>query len=244
MSLTPGGAIPAYRQAADPKVEARALDRLAKDPQVQRKLKDFEVAVAKARDLDAALKDPRVLAVLLPAMGLGDQLDYPGLARRALAADPADPKSLLNRLSDGRWKDAVVSLDLKGGGIDALRDAANLARFDKGLRSLQWRQSLDETNAGISDALYFKQVASNVTSTYGLLGNAVLRRVVTGALGLPQELALQSVEAQSRAVAKRLPITDLRDPKKVERLIERYLTNASLNTGTQAGSGYPLSLFA
>nr|WP_246504172.1 DUF1217 domain-containing protein [Plastoroseomonas arctica] len=177
-------------------------------------------------------------------MGLGDQLEFPGLARRALAADPADPKSLLNQLSDARWKDAVTSLNLKGQGIAALRDPANLARFDKALRSLQWRQGLDETTAGISDALYFKQVSANVTSTYGLLGNAVLRRVVTGALGLPDELALQSVEAQSRAVARRLPITDLRDPQKVERLIERYLTNANRDgTGTSTTS-YPLSLFA
>ena len=244
MSFALAGAIPAYRQASDPKVEARALERLSRDPQIQRKLAAFELAVGKARDLEAALKDPRVLAVLLPAMGLGDQLDFPGLARRVLTADPADTKSLLNQLSDGRWKDAVTALDLKGRGIAALRDPANIARFDKGLRSLQWRQSLDQTNAGISDALYFKQVAANVTTTYGLLGNAVLRRVVTGALGLPQELALQSVEAQSRAIDKRLPIGDLRNPKKVERLIERYLANANLDTAFQQSGGYPLSLFA
>ncbi|MDB5318046.1 MAG: hypothetical protein JWO24_3890 [Rhodospirillales bacterium] len=243
MSYGLASVIPSYRQALDPKVEARALERLAKDPQVQRKMKDFETAIGKAKDLDAALRDPRVLAVLLPSMGLGDQLDYPGLARRALAADPADPKGLLSRLTDIRWKDAVVALDLKKKGIEALRDLANLARFDKGLRSLQWRQSLDETTTGLSDALYFKQVAASVTSTYGLLGNAVLRRVVTRALGLPDELALQSVEAQSRAVAKRLPLADLRDPKKVERLIERYLTHANMDDAGQ-GSGYPLSLFA
>ncbi|MES2711403.1 MAG: DUF1217 domain-containing protein [Pseudomonadota bacterium] len=244
MSATLAGAIPAYRQASDPKVEARALERLARDPQIQRRMKDFETAVGKAKDLESALKDPRVLAVLLPAMGLGDQLEFPGLARRALAADPADPKGLLGKLADSRWKDAVTALDLKGRGIAALRDPENIARFDKGLRSLQWRQGLDQTTAGISDALYFKQVAANVTTTYGLLGNAVLRRVVTGALGLPQELALQSVEAQSRAIGKRLPMGDLRDPRKVERLIERYLTNANLDTTTQLGSAYLLSLFA
>ena len=47
MSFSLGGAIPAYRQASDPKVEARALERLAKDPQIQRKLAAFEVAVGK-----------------------------------------------------------------------------------------------------------------------------------------------------------------------------------------------------
>lgn len=242
MSFSLGGAIPAYRQASDPKVEARALERLAKDPQIQRKLAAFELAVGKARDLETALKDPRVLAVLLPAMGLGDQLEFPGLARRALTADPADPKSLLTRLTDVRWRDAVTTLDLKGRGIEALRDPANIARFDKGLRSLQWRQSLDETNVGISDALFFKQVAGNVTTTFGVLGNAVLRRVVTGALGLPPELALQSVEAQARAIERRMPISDLRNPNKVDRLIERYLANANLDSGTRQGGGYLLSL--
>ena len=66
-------------------------------------LKQFEAAMAKAKDVKSALQDPRVLAVLLPALGLADQAAYPGLVQRALLADPEDPKGLLASL-DRRFR--------------------------------------------------------------------------------------------------------------------------------------------
>ena len=71
------------------------------------------------------------------------------------------------------------------------------------------------------------------SNIYAVLGDPIIRRVVTGALGLPPEIAIQSVETQARAVRARLDITKLEDPKEVQRLAERYLMNrANENAGT------------
>jgi hypothetical protein len=47
--------------------------------------------------------------------------------------------------------------------------------------------------------------------------------VVIGALGLPDQIAIQPVETQARAVLAKLKIADLQDPVKVRAIAERYL---------------------
>jgi hypothetical protein len=42
-----------------------------------------------------------------------------------------------------------------------------------------------------------------------------MRRVVLGALGIPDQVAIQPVETQARAVLARLKLADLQDPTKV-----------------------------
>ena len=80
---------------------------------------------------------------------------------------------------------------------------------------------------------------------FDVLGNPVLRRVVTGALGLPDAIAVQSVEAQGRAVTARLKIESLQDDRAVRKLVERYLLAAAQATlATTPSPNDPLSAIA
>src|SRR3712207_8592650 len=57
--------------------------------------------------------------------------------------------------------------------------------------------------------------AGSVSNVYTILGNPVLRRVITGALGLPAAIAVQPIESQARAITARMKLSDLKDPAKV-----------------------------
>ncbi len=233
-------AIAALKAAQAKGAEAKGVAAERKDPVTITALKQFEAAVAKAKDVKAALQDPRVLAVLLPAMGLADQAAYPGLVQRALLADPKDSKGILASL-DSRFATAATILDLKAKGLAGLRDPKLLANLASGYVQYQYQQGLDDRNAGMSDALYFIQNAAAKTDVYGILGNAVMRRVVTGALGLPAQIAVQSVETQARAITSRMKVADLQDPKTVQALAQRYVM-AQAGSGSGSG-GSLLSLF-
>ena len=233
-------AVVALKRAQSKEAETKGVAAERKDPVTITALKQFESAVAKARDVKSALQDPRVLAVLLPSLGLADQAAYPGLVQRALLADPKDAKGLLASL-DSRFKAAASTLDLKAKGLAGLRDPALLAKLEAGYVQYQYQQGLDEKNAGMSDALYFIQNAAAKTDVYGILGNAVMRRVVTGALGLPAQMAVQSVETQARAITSRMKVADLQDPKKVQALAQRYVMAQAGTSG--GGTGSLLSLF-
>lgn len=227
-------AIPALRRALAPGAEERALARLARDPQVTRQMEQFTRAVERAPDLRAALRDPRVQQVVLTALGLPDAVGQTGLVLRALTADPADADGILAKLPDRRWKAAAESLRLDQRGLAALRDPQVQASLAEGLRRATWRQELDRSQPGLSDALLFKERAARAKTTFDVLGDPVLRRVVTGALGIPQQIAVQPVETQARAIGSRLDVAKLQNPKEVARLAERYVLAAA--TGA-AGSG-------
>ena len=56
-----------------------------------------------------------------------------------------------------------------------------------------------------------------------ILGDPINRAVVTTALGIPREIAFQSLTAQENAITARLDVKKLQDPKFVANLTNRYL---------------------
>lgn len=223
MSGSLGNALSIFRRAIQPAEESRALSRLDKDTSIQAQMEQFRRAVDGARDIKAALRDRRVLTVIGTAMGIPEAPDRAGLASRALLSDLKDEKSVANTLSDKRWKEAAESLNLGKQGLGALRDPKVQATLLEGLKQARWRDDLDAQNKGMADALEFNERAGRAETSLDVLGDPVLRRVVTGALGLPQQIAIQSVEAQARAVDSRFKVAKLQNPAEVRRMAERYL---------------------
>jgi hypothetical protein len=107
--------------------------------------------------------------------------------------------------------------------LGSLADPKMLEILTDGYTKYEYRTALSTTNPGMADAIYFTESAKNITTAYDILANAVLSRVVLGALGLPIEIAIQPVETQARAITSRLNLADLQDPKKVNALAERFL---------------------
>lgn len=203
--------------------QARGIAAAAKQPEVQRDIAAFRRAVALAKDPKALLADPVARRVLLTASGLGDQADYAALATKALLSSPSDPKGLANALPDRKWKAAASTLDFAKQGLAVLRDPKVLDTMASAYAEIAWRKSLDAATPGLSDALTFRATAARARNVDDVLGDATLRRVVTGALGIPQEIAVQPLDTQERAISSRLDVSRLRDPKFVDGLAQRYL---------------------
>jgi hypothetical protein len=241
-SADPATAIATFRRAVTPAAEAKGIAAEGKDPVTLRAVEQFSRALDKATDLGKALGDPRILGVLLPALGLADKAAYPAMVRRALLSDPTDAKGLARQLGEP-WSTATQTLRLHATGLAGLKDPAMVKTLTEGFLAYRYRTGLDEEAAGVSDALYFREKAGTVRDVYTILGDPVMRRVVTGALGLPGGIAVQSVEAQARAVSSRLDLDTLQKPAEVQKLIARYLISRAGST-PGAGGPSPPSLFA
>jgi hypothetical protein len=187
----------------------------------------FRKIVGQATSLDQVFANPLAVKVLLTANGLGDQTGATALAKRALASDLSDPKSLVNRLADPRWKQMAQTYDFARQGLAVLKQPNVLDTVAHGYAEVAWRQDLDKQTPGLSDALTFRAEAAGITSVDQILGDALLRRVVTTALGVPQEIAFQSLDAQEKAISSRLEISHFKDPKFVEQFTQRFLTAKS-----------------
>ena len=220
------------------------IAQTAKQPQVARDIADFRAKVAAAKTPAALLQDPTVLKVLLTANGLGSQAQYTALVQKALLSDTTKPTALANTLPNAAWKSTASLYDFANKGLTVLQTPSVIDTIANGYAEVLWRQSLDATTPGLSNALTFRDQAAGIKSVDQILGSATLRTVVTTALGIPQEIAYQTLGAQELSISTRLDITQFKDPKFVERFAQQYLIQNSLgSTGTPAATTTALSAY-
>ena len=223
------------------KNQAQGIKMTAAEPEVKRAIDGFTSAVTSAKSVQQLLSNPNVMQVLLTANGLGDQAAYTALAQKALTSNVNDPKSLANRLSDTRWKSVAQTYDFANKGLSVIQDPKVISTIANAYAEVTWRNSLNATTPGLSNALAFRSEASTITSVDQILGDPVMRNVVTTTLGVPLEIAFQSLEAQEKAISSRLDIKQFKDPKFVESFTQRYLIAANQNS---AGTNQTSSLTA
>ena len=205
------------------KDSTKDIAQTAAQPAVARDIAKFKAAVDSATSAQQLLRDSTVLKVLLTANGLGDQVQYPALAQKALLSNTKDTTALANQLTDTAWKDTASLFDFANQGLAVLKKAGVLDTITNGYAEVTWRASLDATTPGLSEALTFRAGAASIKTADDILGNATYRAVVTTALGIPEQIAFQDIGAQEQAITNRLDISKLQDPKFVDTLTTQYL---------------------
>lgn len=205
-----------------------------KQPDVARDITAFQKAIAGATDAASLLKNPDFLKVLLTANGLASQVQYPALAQKVLLSDPSDSNALVSRLGNATWTATNKTYQFGTKGLAVIQDPSVQSKLADAYAEVKWRESLDQKTPGLSNALTFRAEAATVTDPYAILGDPVLRDVVTTALGLPQEIALQDVDTQARAITTRLDLSKLKDPHFVDSFTQRYLLNKQTDSTASA----------
>lgn len=220
------------------------IARTTADPQVTRDLAAFSAAVTSATAPADLLKNPAFLKVFLSANGLGDQVSYPALAQKALLSDPANPAALVNQLSNTAWKTTAQTYQFATKGLTVIQDPTVLQRLTGAYAEVLWRQSLDAKTPGLSNAIDFRDRASQIKTVDQVLGDKTFRTVVTTALGIPEQIAFQQLGAQETAVSSRIDVTRFSDPNFVETFVKRYLLAAQAGAATAQSSGSTLQSLA
>jgi len=220
------------------------IARTAAGPEVTRDLAAFSAAVASAKTPADLLKKPAFLKVFLTASGLADQTQYPALAQKALLSDPAKPDALVNHLSNTAWKTTAQIYQFATKRLTVIQDTAVQHRLKSGYAEVLWRQSLDTKTPGLSNAIDFRDRASQIKTVDQVLGDKTFRTVVTTALGIPQQIAFQELRAQEKSVSSRIDITRFSDPKFVDTFTKRYLLAAQAGTATAQSSSVTLQTLA
>lgn len=215
-------------------------------PAVSRNIAAFIRAVQSAKTAKQLLSNSTVLTVLLTANGLGSEASYPALAQKALLSNPSDPSSLANQLSgtNSQWLSTAQTYQFATKGLSIIQDPKAISTITNGYAEVLWRQSLDKQTPGLSNALYLIQNAKNFTSANQILGDAVMRSVVTTALGIPQQLAYQPLSAQQQAITSQLTISDLQKPQFVQSFADRYLAVVQANAQSSTSSSSNLTSLA
>jgi hypothetical protein len=216
--------------------QAQDIKATGAQPAVQLAIKQFTQAVNSATSVSQMLSSPAVMKVLLTANGMSDQIGYTALAKQALMSNLSDPNSLASQLTDTRWKTLAQTYNFATNGLSAIQNPTAIAAVAAAYTQATWETNEDSVTPGLANALAFKTQASTVTSVDQILGNPTLRTVVTTALGIPEQIAFQSITAQEKAISTRLDVTKLQDPKFVQTFVQQYLIANSGSTSASASS--------
>lgn len=230
--------------ASAEQTETQQVKSTAAQPEVQHAITAFTKGVNSAKSVSQLLANPAVMNVLLTANGLGDQAAYTALATKVLTSDLNDPKSLANTLTDPRWKTLAETYNFAANGLAGIQNPSSIATVANGYAQVTWQNNQDSVTPGLTNALKFKASASTITSVDQILGDLTMRTVVTGALGIPPQIAFQSIDAQEKAISSRLDVTKFQDPKFVETFVQRYLVANNSDTASSSSSSPDLMTLA
>jgi Protein of unknown function (DUF1217) len=218
------------------KNETPEVTATAQQTSVQRAIADFTKAVTSATSVKQLLANPSVMNMLLTANGMSDQVGYTALATAALTSKVNDSTSLVNQLTDTRWKTLASTYNFATQGLSAIQNPKAIAAISHAYAQTVWEQNQDNATPGLANALTFIAQASSAKSVDAILGNPTLRTVVTTALGIPEQIAFQQIGAQEKAISSQLDVTRLQDPKFVESFAQRYLIAYAQNQSNTSSS--------
>jgi hypothetical protein len=220
--------------------QAQDVKVTAAQPMVNAALTAFTQAVNTAKSMTQLLANPNFMNVLLTANGMKDQVGYTALATKALTSDVSDQNSLVNQLTDTRWKTLAKNYDFSTTGLASFQNPATIASIAKLYATDAWETSQDTVTPGLSNALSFKAQASTITSVDQILGNPTMRTVVTTALGIPEQIAFQDLNAQEQAISTRLgSLSQFQNPAFVTNFVQKYLIANAANASASPSSSTP-----
>lgn len=209
---------------------------------IQREEEYFKSNVKNLKSVDDFFADKRIMRFVLSAYDLESELPNTGKIRKIMESNLSDVDSLANRFQDARFKQLAQDLDFFGSKVGKLTSQSVIDNITTKYERLKYEQSLDEQAPGVRAALEFKRRAKDVTQTVQLLGDSVLREVVTVANNIPKQIAVQEVGAQITALERKVDIKKFKDSSEVDKMVIRYLNNKASEAAGATGN-YLLNLF-
>lgn len=202
----------------------------------QREIDYVRKTIATVKTADDLMKDYRLYSFVMKAFGLGDQIPYRALIKQVIEGGTDDPQSVANRMTDKTYADLADALHLSKddaaspGLTDPKEIEALISRFvTSGIEADQ-----GDSNVGVRLAMYFQRKAPDITSWYQVLGDKALSEVIRTAFRIPQATAAMDIDKQKEMLERRMPIADLKDPKKLQALLQRFAIFYDMGQGTTA----------
>jgi Protein of unknown function (DUF1217) len=236
-SAAPVNPVTALASAEKNQTQDVALTAL--QPMVKSAVAQFTQAVTSAKSMTQLFANPAFMNVLLTANGMSDQIGYTALATKALTSNLSDPNSLANVLTDTRWKTLAQNYDFSSTALASFQKPATIAAIAAAYTTDTWETNQDSVTPGLSNALAFKAQASTITSVDQILGNPMMRSVVTTTLGIPLQIAFQSINAQEQSISTRVDVSKFKDPKFVATFVQQYLIANAAATASASSSSTP-----
>lgn len=226
----------------------RFADAVREDPTARREIAAFRDRIGKIDNVEALVKDHVVYSFLMKAFGLEQEIFAKAMMKKILKADATDKASLVNRLTDSRYREINRAMGFKADGTVGRADFGSGAWAEDLIQRYVTQRMIDgqmEQNPVVGVALEFERKASTLTSWFKVLADPKLAEFIRTAFGLPDAIAQGNIDAQARMLQQRMKIEALQDPQTRKKLVRQYAAIAGANAARdqaspRIGLGLPL----
>jgi hypothetical protein len=222
------------------------FQRFRERKDVQKEIDYFKENIGSVETVDELFesRNHRLLKFVLSAYDLESEAQYPGKIRKILESDLTDIDSLANRFKDPRFLQLTKDLNFNAMGVTKLKLASTAQDLTTRYERIAYEKNLDEQAPGVRAAIEFNRRIKDVTLTSQLLGDTVMREVITVANNIPKEIAYQEVESQVTAVERKVDLNSLKnDQNEIEKMVLRYLTFKDGGFTSASSKSYLTNLF-
>lgn len=222
---------------------------------IKRSTEHFRDQIASIRTADDLVADRRLLEVALGAFGLDDDINSKAFILKVLEEGTIKTDAFANKLADKRYAALARTF-----GFGDLGPRTNVTTFaDEILSRYQDRQfeaAVGEQDESLRLALNFAPALADILKDtenddarwFAVMGNAPLRQVVEGALGLPSSFGRIDLDRQlevfrdrTRAAFGSEGLSALATPEAQEKITRLFLIRQEVSAGAFA-SGQSIAL--
>lgn len=217
----------------------RQLAGIEKNSLHGRSIEAFRERIGKVVTVDDLMQDQELYTFVMKAFDLEDQIFGKAMIRKILESDITDKESLVNRLTDPRFKELYKALDFRNEG------KVNFTTY-----RADWRESMvkryverqfindqAEQNEALGAVLEFRRKAPDLKTWFDVLKDKDLATFMRKALGLPDEMIKLDIDRQAALFKSKIDIAKFKDPVEVEKLVTKFVAiTDALDTSRIAGN--------
>jgi len=212
--------------------------------ELKREIAYFEENIASVKTAADLVADRRLLKVALAAFGLEGEIDKKALIRKVLEEGTGEG-AMATRMTDPAWRRIATGFGF-GDGEVRTGSAGFAAGIIASYKTRAFEAAVGETNNDMRLALNFRREIATLAagkggSWFAVLGSKPLRQVMEKALGLPSQFAQIDIDKQVEILRDRADglfgsdsLTVFQDPANVDKVIDRFLARAQIESGAGA----------
>lgn len=217
------------------------IKTLERDSQFARGRDYFLAHAERVKTADDLMCDYRMLSFVLKSVGLEADIGHRHLIKTIIEADPDDKSSIINRMTDKRYRklnDLMRDVMSQTGDRVSARN-----KVVEGNQREDYLQRVGAQDGNLRIALYVQDELASLgsrkstenTKWYEILASKPLRAAFEGALGFSSSIGKLPLERQVVEFGTQLQrklgvnsLSEFSDPSKVEALVQRFLLRSTI----------------
>jgi len=203
----------------------RQIETIQNSAQGKREINVFRERIGNIETVDQLMEDHELYVFVMKAYDLEDQIFGKALMAKVLKGDPDDPKALVNRLTDQRFRDLNRDMGFlpDDAGNNNTFQATWQDQMVERFIDRQFINSQADQNETIGTVLEFRKKASSITDAFDFLKDAELSDFIRTTLGIPAESAGLDIDRQAALIESKFDFDKLQDPAEIEKMVLKYV---------------------